>query len=173
MYAILYIPLVGKSLQFHIFQIHNVPLVHPTLQKSFQYTIHEEYLAIRLDRQYISFPLSTDIMAYQVSNGQFCHINTPLHTVDTSKSCSYALFLQNRNKIYKLCTRSVINQTQDKAVNINDNFWAISTLESNKKLYITCLQFSYSLTLCLPYDIIYLPGGYEAKAITSILSSNN
>ena len=108
--AVLHIPLADKSLQFHLFRIHNIPLVHPTLQKSFQYTIHEEYLAIRLDRQYISFPLSTDIMACQVLNGQFCHINTPIYTADTSRSCSYILFLQNRNKIYTFYILSVINQ---------------------------------------------------------------
>ena len=99
LYAVLHVPLVDKSLQFHLFKIYNIPLVHPTLQKSFQYTIQEEYLTIRLDAQYLSYPLSTDIIAHQVSNGQFCHINTSLYTVDTSKPCSYALFPQKRNKI--------------------------------------------------------------------------
>ena len=140
---------------------------------SFQYSIQEEYLAIRLGKQYISLPLSTDIVGCQVSNGQICHINTLLYTVDTSKSCSYVLLLQSRNKINTFYTPSVINQTQDKAVNINEYFWAISTLESNKKLYITCLQFSYSLPQWFPHDIIYLPDGCEANAITFILPSNN
>ena len=71
------------------------------------------------------------------------------------------------------CTLSIINQTQDKAININENFWAISTLESNQKLYIICLQFSYSLALQFSYDVIYLPDGCEANAITFILPSNN
>ena len=35
LYAVLHIPLVDKSLQFHLFRIHNIPLVHPTLQMSF------------------------------------------------------------------------------------------------------------------------------------------
>ena len=173
LYAVLHIPFIDKSLQFHLFRIHNIPVVHPTLKKSFWYTIQKEYLAIRLVGQYISFPLSTDMMVCQVSNGQFCHINAPLYTVDTSKSCSYALFLQNRNKINIFCTLSAINKTHDKAVNINDNFEAISTLENNKKLYITCLQFSYSLALCFPYDIIHLPDRCEANAVTSVLPSNN
>ena len=77
LYAVSHILLVDKSLQFHLFQIHNIPLFHLTLQKLFQYTIHEENFAIRSDRQYISFPLSTDIMACQSPNGQFCDINTP------------------------------------------------------------------------------------------------
>ena len=79
-------------------------------------------------------------MACQVSNGHFYQINSPLYVADTSNSCSYALFLQDKERIDKFCTLSVINQTQDEAFHINDNFWAISTLQDNKKLYITCLQ---------------------------------
>ena len=51
LYAVLHIPLVDKSLQFHLFRIYNIPLVHTTCQKSFQYTVKEEYLGIRSDRQ--------------------------------------------------------------------------------------------------------------------------
>ena len=53
-------------------------------------------------------------------------------------------FLQNKDKINKFFILSIINQIQDEAVNVNDNFWAISTLKNKKKkLYITCLQYSY------------------------------
>ena len=171
LYVVLHIPLIDKSLQFHFFRIHNIPLVHLTLQKSFQYAIQEEYLAIRLDGQYILFPLSTDIMSYQISNGQFHCINTPY--VRHFKVCSYALFLQNKDNIITFCTLSVINQTHDKAVNINNNFWAISTLQNYKKLYIACLQFSYSQALCFPYDIIYLLDRCKVSAITFVLPSKN
>ena len=62
---------------------------------------------------------------------------------------------------------------QDEAVNINNNLWAISTLQTNKKFYITCLQYSYSISLCFLYNIIYLQDGCEANAITFVLPSNN
>ena len=62
---------------------------------------------------------------------------------------------------------------QDEAINISDNFWSISTLQDNKKLYITCLQFSYLIKLHFPYDIIYLSDGCEANALTFVLPSNN
>ena len=35
---------------------------------------------------------------------------------------------------FKTKILSIINQTQDEGFNINDNFWAISTLQDNKKL---------------------------------------
>ena len=128
-------PLVDKSVQLNHYKIHNISLVHPILKMSFRYLMQEGYLAIRSDVQNLLFPLSTDIMACQVSNGQFCHINSPLYKTDSSSSCSCALFLQNKDKINKFCILSVINQTQDKAFNINDNFWSISTLQENIKLY--------------------------------------
>ena len=116
LYVVLHFPLVDKSLWFHLLRIHIIPLVHPVLKTSFRYSIQENCLAIRLDKQYISFPLSTDIMACQVSYGQFCHINSPcmqqiLHSI-----------------------LSVISQMQDEAFNINDNFGAISTLKNKKSI---------------------------------------
>ena len=50
---------------------------------------------------------------------------------------------------------------------------AISTLQDNKKLYMTFLQYSYTIKLHFPYDIIYLPNGCEANAVTFVLPSNN
>ena len=123
--------------------------------------------------QYISFPLSADTMACQISNGQFCHINSLLYTADTSKSCSYALFLNDKASINCVCILSVINQTEDEAININENFWAISTLQDDNKLYITCLQLSYTIKLHFLCDIIYWPDGGEASAISFLLASNN
>ena len=122
--------------------------------------------------EYISFPVSTDILACQVSNGQFCHINSPLYTADISSSCSYALFLQNRDRINKFCLLSMANQMQDEAININDNFGSISTLHSDKR-FTSCLQFTSLIKLHFPYDIVYLPDVCKANAITFLLSSNN
>ena len=39
-------------------------------------------------------------------------------------------------------------------------------------LYITCLQFSYSIKLHFPYDIISLPNGCKASPISFVLPSN-
>ena len=82
LYIVLHILLVNKSLQFNLYRKHNTPLLHPVLEKLFKYSIQEEYLSIRSDSQYIWFPLSANIMACQVSSGQFCHIISPLYVAD-------------------------------------------------------------------------------------------
>ena len=131
-HVVLYISLVNKSLQFNLYMICKIPVVHPVLKKLFEYSIQEEYLAIRSDSWYISFPISADIMACQVLNGQFCHINFPLYAADISKSCSYTLFLNEKVRINSDCILSVINQTQDEAISIYFNFLEISTLQDEK-----------------------------------------
>ena len=102
-----------------------------------------------------------------------CQMVNFVTLVGTSNSCSYAFFLQNKDTVNKFCILSVINQMQDEAFNVSDNFRSISTLKNNKKIYITCLQYSYSVSLCFPYDINYLPNGCEANTITFVLPSNN
>ena len=105
-----------------MYRICHNPLVHPIFKESFKYSFQEEYLATRSDSQYYLFPLSTDILACQASNGQFYHNNSPLYTEDTSSPCGYALFLQDKERINKFFTLSVINQTQDETFIINDDF---------------------------------------------------
>ena len=112
-------------------------------------------------------------MACQVPNGQFCCFHSPLYVADTSKSCSYTLVLNDKTKIKSFYILFVINQMQDEAININDNFGAISTLQDDKKLCLTCLQFSYTIKLHFPYDIIYLPGSCKANAASFVLLSNS
>ena len=173
LYVVFHIPLVNKSWQFNLYRMHNISLVHPILRKSFKYPIQEEYLAIRSDSQYISIPLSASIMACQVCNRWFCHVNSPHHAADTSNSCSYALFLKEQVKINNICILSVLYQTQDEALSINDNFWPIQDLPHNRKLYKTCLHYSYTIKVHFPYDIIHLPDSCETNPITFVLPSNN
>ena len=42
LYVVLHIPLVDKLLQFNLYTIHDIPLVHPILCESFKYSIQEE-----------------------------------------------------------------------------------------------------------------------------------
>ena len=150
LYVVLHIPLVDKLLQFNIFRIHNILLVHPALKKLFKYSIQKDYLAITSDSQDISFPLSANIMACQVWNGQFCDINSSLYMVDTSQSCSYTLFLINKAEISSVCILSVLNQTQDQEFNTNDNFGQYPTSRMIKKLYTTSLQSTYTIKPIFP-----------------------
>ena len=115
---------LDKSLKFNLYRLHNIPLVHPILKKSFEYSIQEEYLAMRSDSQYISFLLSNDIMtSVKCQMANFATL-IPLYIQQIPQILVAMLFFFKTRKINKFCILSVINQTQDEAFNINDNFLA-------------------------------------------------
>ena len=101
------------------------------------------------------------------------HQHTPVYSVILQTLAVTSFSFRIKSKLIKLCILSVIIQTENKAINIYGNFWAISILQNNKKFYTTCLQYSYSILLCFPFDIVYLPDGCKANAITFVLPTNN
>ena len=101
------------------------------------------------------------------------HINSPcIQLIHPNLTVMHYLSI-TKVRINHVCILSVINQTYTEAININKNVWAIFTFQDDKELYITCLQFSYTIKLHFPYNIIYFPEGGEANAISFLLPSNN
>ena len=72
----------------------------------------------------------------------------------------------------KYCHLSVLNQTRNKAISIDKNFMAITTL-SPQKLHVSCLSDSYPFSLRNPFDIMYMPNGCEASLDSFFLPSND
>ena len=62
-FVILTIPL-GDSLTFQLYRLHDLPLLHLTVQRSFQYDLHHKNLAVRSDVKYITFPEDDDIISF-------------------------------------------------------------------------------------------------------------
>ena len=93
-------------------------------------------------------------MACQVSNGQFCHINS-FYIQQILNILAVMPLSLKKDKINTFYILLLINQTQDEAFNINDNFCAISTLQDNKKLYITCLQCCVMQTLHIGNYLVF------------------
>ena len=60
---------------------------------------------------------------------------------------------------------------QDEAINMNDNFSQF--LPSIMIQRFKSPVYSFLIKLCFPFEIIYLPDGCEANAITFVLPSNN
>ena len=76
--VILTIPLVNKRLAFHLYKMHNLPLLHLILWKSFHYALPHRYFASRCGMGHIIFP-EDNVLSYIVSMGNFCRINTSSH----------------------------------------------------------------------------------------------
>ena len=75
---ILTAPLVDQSLQMNIYKVHNLPMLHPTLNVHAQYELEGTYFATLMESMFISLPTALDVKLCLVTNGHLCMFNQAL-----------------------------------------------------------------------------------------------
>ena len=125
---ILTIPLVDQTLQMNLYRVHNLPMLHPTLQIDVQYEIEGPYLATLMDSMYITLPTDIDVRLCLMTKGHLCMFNQALYPVDNTNWCIYALFINDISKIKKNCILKPLNRTTNLAYRLDGYLWAISAL---------------------------------------------
>ena len=163
---ILTVPLVDQTLQMNLYRVHNLPMLHPTLQLHVQYEIEGPYLATLMDSMYITLPTDIDVRLCLMTKGHLCMFNQALYPVDKSNWCIYALFINDINKIKKNCILKPLNRTTNLAYSLDGYLWAISALAA-EKLQIRCVMETHVITLHPPLQIVDIGNGCEAYS-TSI-----
>ena len=94
---ILTVPLVDQSLHMDLYKVHNLPMLHPTLNVHVQYELGGPYLVTMMEGMFITLPTALDIKLCLVMNGHLCMFNQALYPVDHTKWCVYALFINDKN----------------------------------------------------------------------------
>ena len=163
---ILTVPLVDQTLQMNLYRVHNLPMLHPTLQLHVQYEIEGPYLATLMDSMYITLPTDIDVRLCLMTKGHLCMFNQALYPVDNTNWCIYALFINDINKIKKNCILKPVNRTTNLAYSLDRYLWAISALAA-EKLQIRCVMETHVITIYPPLQIVDIGDGCEAYS-TSI-----
>ena len=94
---ILTVPLVDQSLHVNLYKVHNLPMLHPTLNVHVQYELEGSYLVMMMEGMFISLPTALDVKLCLVMNGHLCMFNQVLYPVDHMEWCVYALFINDKN----------------------------------------------------------------------------
>ena len=94
---ILTVPLVDQSLHMDLYKVHNLPMLHPTLNVHAQYEIEGSYLATVMDGMFIALPSALDVRLCLMRNGHLCMFNQVLYPVERMSWCIYALFINDKN----------------------------------------------------------------------------
>ena len=163
---ILTVPLVDQSLHMNLYKVHNLPMLHPTLQMHAQYELEGPYLATMMDSMFITLPTAIDVRLCLVTDGHLCMFNQALYPVDNTNWCIYALFINDIHRIKKNCVLKTLNQTTNLAYSLDGYLWAISAL-APEKLQIRCVMETCIVTICPPLQIVDIGNGCEAYS-TSI-----
>ena len=79
---ILTVPLVDQSLQMNLYKVHNLPMLHPTLNVHVQYELEGTYFATLMEGMFISLPTTLDVKICLVTNGHLCMFDQALYLVE-------------------------------------------------------------------------------------------
>ena len=158
---ILTIPLVDQSLQMNLYKVHNLPMLHPTLNVHVQYELEGAYLATMREGMFISLPTALDVKLCIITNGHLCMSNQPLYPMEHTNWCIYALFVNNGKQIKRNCFLKTLNQTTNLAYSLDGYPWAISALTA-EKLQVRCVMETHEITIKPPLQIMDLCNGCKA-----------
>ena len=168
--CVLHVPLVDRSRAFQVFKIHNLPLPLPSLNKQMKHKLDHQYLAVSMDKLYVTFPTAEEIFSCRMSIGSFCEINNAIYPTSAISSCEYALFMEQPALVRKICKVDLVNFTRDQALSSDSQFWAILTVQPTT-MQVNCLTKTYYVELQHPLDIIFLEECCEASIASMLLPS--
>ena len=158
---ILTIPLVDQSLQMNLYKVHNLAMLHPTLNVHVQYEIDGAYLATMMEGMFISLPTALDIKLCLITNGHLCMFDQVLYPVEHTNWCIYALFVNDRKQIKRNCFLKTLNWTPNLAYSLDGYLWGISAL-AVEKLQVRCMMQTHVITIKPPLQIMDIGNGCEA-----------
>ena len=158
---ILTVPLVDQSLQMNLYKVHNLPMLHPTLNVHVQYELEGAYLATMMESMFISLPTTIDVKLCLITNGHLCMFDQALYPVECTNWCIYALFVNDRKQIKRNCFLKTLNWTTNLAYSLDGYLWAISALAA-KKLQVRCIMETHVITMKPPLQIVDIGNGCKA-----------
>ena len=158
---ILTVPLVDHSLHMNLYKVHNLPMLHLTLNVHAQYELEGPYVATMMDGIFISLPTALDIRLCLMTNGHLCMFDQALYPVDNTNWCIYALFINDMHRIKKNCIVKTLNRMTNLAYSLDGYLWVISALAS-EKLQIRCVMDTHVVAIQPPLQIVDAGNGCEA-----------
>ena len=158
---ILTVPLIDQSLQMNLYKIHNLPMLHPTLNVHAQYELEGTYLATLMEGMFISLPSAVDVKLCLITNGHLCTFDQELYPVESINWCVYALFINDYDQIKRDCFLKTLNRTTNLAYSLDGYLWAVSALAA-EKLQIRCVMETHVVTIKHPLQIMDIGNGCKA-----------
>ena len=92
---ILTVPLIDQSLLMNLYNVYNLPMLHPVLHVHAQYELESWYLATLMDGMFITLPTALDVKLCLMTNGYLCMFKQALYPVKQTNWCIYALFIND------------------------------------------------------------------------------
>ena len=145
----------------NLYKVHNLLMLHPTLNVHVQYELEGTYLVTVMEGMFISLPAALDIKLCLITNGHLCMFDQVLCPVECTNWCIYGLFVSDRKQIKRNHFLKTLNWTTNLAYSLDGYLWAISAF-AGEKLQIRCVMETHVITIKAPLQITDIGNGCKA-----------
>ena len=166
------IPVLDKSLELNIYQVHNLPAIPPGQEVAALYQLESRYFAIGKHGMYVTLPTEQSVRVCLQTELAICILEQALYPVKHITWCVYALFIDDEERIKRDCTYSVTKVSGNKAISLGGYLWAVSSIKQ-EQLQVRCLEETHVIEIEPPLQIVYIGNGCEGYSPSMFLPAKN
>ena len=166
------IPVLDKTLELNIYQVHNLPAIPPGQEVESLYQLESRYFAIGKHGLYVTLPTEQSVRMCLQTELAICILEQALYPVEHITWCVYALFIDDEHRIRRDCKYTVSKVSGNRAISLGGYLWAISSIEQ-EQLQVRCLEETHMIEIRPPLQIIYLGNGCEGYSPSMFLPAKN
>ena len=96
--------LVDQSLWMNLYKVHNLYMLHPTLNVHAEYELEGAYLTTLMEGMFVSLPTALDVKFCLITNGHLCMFDQALYPIECINWCVYALFINDYDVLKEIAS---------------------------------------------------------------------
>ena len=166
------IPVLDKTLELNIYQVHNLPAIPPGQEVESLYQLENKYFAIGRHGLYVTLPMEQSVRICLQTELAICILEQAPYPVEHVTWCVYALFIDDEPHIKRDCKYTVSKVSSNKAISLGGYLWAISSIKQ-EQLQVRCLEETHMIEIQPPLQIVYLGNGCEGYSPSMFLPAKN
>ena len=166
------IPVLDKSLELNIYQVHNLPAIPPGQEVAALYQLESRYFAIGKHGMYITLPTEQSVRTCLQTELAICILEQALYPIKHITWCVYALFIDDEERIKRDCKYTVTKVSGNRAISLRGYLWAVSSIKQ-EQLQVRCLEEIHIIEIEPPLQIVYLGNGCEGYSPSMFLPAKN
>ena len=166
------IPVLDKTLELNIYQVHNLPAIPPGQEVAALYQLENKYFAIGKHGMYVTLPTEPSVRICLQTELAICILEQALYPIKHITWCVYALFIDDEECIKRDCKYSVTKVSGNRAISLGGYLWAISSIKQ-EQLQVRCLEETHVIEIQPPLQIVYLGNGCEGYSPSMFLPAKN
>ena len=164
------IPVLDKTLELNIYQVHNLPAIPPGQEVAALYQLESKYFAIGKHGMYVTLYTEQSVRICLQTELAICILEQALYPIKHITWCVYALFIDDEERIKRDCKYSVTKVSGNRAMSLGGYLWAVSSIKQ-EKLQVRCLEETHVIEP--PLQIVYLGNGCEGYSPSMFFPAKN